>query len=63
MTGRPDPNECDGAAAEPATRLLEFVQSFTYGVAVDVCSDDYAPQFDDALAVIELACDGFVPPP
>jgi hypothetical protein len=63
VTGRPAPNACGAESAEPATRLLELVQSFTYGLAVDVCSADYAPHFDDALAIIELACDGFVPPP
>lgn len=48
--------------AEPAPRIREFVTSFTYGTTGPVCAEDYAPFFDDAVSVIQGACDGFTPP-
>ncbi|MCH9683891.1 MAG: hypothetical protein K0V04_20835 [Deltaproteobacteria bacterium] len=50
------------SGAEPAPRLREFTQSFGFGSVGPVCADDYAPFFEQAVSVIESACDDFVPP-
>jgi hypothetical protein len=47
--------------AEPAPRIREFTQSFGYGSVGPVCAPDYAPFFEEAVSVIESACDEFVP--
>ncbi len=49
------------AGAEPAPRIREFAQSFAYGVVGPVCAADYTPFFQDAVDVIDAACDNFVP--
>ena len=36
---------------------------FAIGFVGSLCADSYAPFFADALAVIDLACDEFVPQP
>ena len=48
--------------AEPAPRLREFATSFEYGTVGPVCAADYAPFFEEAVSVIESACEDFVPP-
>ncbi len=49
--------------AENGVRLRQYVEKFgSHGVLGSVCSPDYAPFFSAAVAVIDLACDGFVPP-
>lgn len=48
--------------AEPAPRLRQFVESFTYGSVGPVCAADYAPFFEQAVSQIATACDEFVPP-
>ena len=48
--------------AEPAPRIRQFTESFTYGSVGPVCSADYAPFFLEAVSVIDSACDDFVPP-
>ncbi|MEX1362614.1 MAG: hypothetical protein AB1Z98_05770 [Nannocystaceae bacterium] len=47
--------------AEPAPRLREFTQMFGYGSVGPVCAADYAPFFEQAVSVIDSACDDFVP--
>ena len=47
--------------AEPAPRIREFTESFGYGSVGPVCAPDYAPFFEQAVSVIESACDEFVP--
>lgn len=47
--------------AEPAPRLRAFTESFVYGSVGPVCAPDYAPFFEQAVSVIETACDEFVP--
>ncbi len=47
--------------AEPAPRLRAFTESFGYGSVGPVCAPDYAPFFEQAVSVIETACDEFVP--
>ena len=48
--------------AEPAPRLRELAMSFPFGSVGPVCAPDYAPFFEEAVSVIESACDDFVPP-
>jgi hypothetical protein len=48
--------------AEPAPRLRLFVGSFPFGSLGPICAPDYSPFFEDAVSVIESACDEFVPP-
>lgn len=72
LIGVPKPNECgtledpdfqwDGfEGAEISLRLRAFTEAFTYGFVGDVCSDDYAPYFAEAIAVVSSACDTFEP--
>jgi len=49
------------SGAEPAPRIREFTQSFGYGSVGPVCAPDYTPFFEQAVSVIESACDEFVP--
>ena len=52
----------DEVGAEPGVRLREFTESFgNRGVVGSVCANDYAPFFEQAVSVIDLACDEFVP--
>ncbi|WAS94301.1 hypothetical protein [Nannocystis punicea] len=57
-----DPNMGDGNGAEDAPRLQSFVQMFTNGKIGSVCASDYTPFFNDAVSVIDTACDQFEPP-
>jgi len=50
------------AGAEPAPRLRQFAEMFTYGQWCSVCAPDYGPCFEEAVSVIDTACDEFVPP-
>jgi hypothetical protein len=49
-------------SSEPGIRLMEFTDMFTYGFIGDVCAEDYAPFFAEAIAVIDEACTNFTPP-
>ena len=49
-------------SSEPGIRLMEFTEMFTYGFVGDVCAEDYAPFFAEAIAVIDEACTNFTPP-
>lgn len=48
--------------AEGAPRLRAFAESFANGSWASVCEPDYAPFFQDAVAVIDSACEDFEPP-
>lgn len=48
--------------AEPSPRLREFAESFTFGRVGSICAMDYAPFFDEAVSVIDTACNQFEPP-
>jgi hypothetical protein len=53
-----------GIGAEAGVRLREFVEGFgEHGVIGSVCADDYTPFFEQAVQIIDTACDEFVPPP
>lgn len=49
------------ALAEASPRLRAFAESFGFGSWGSICSQDYAPFFDDAVAVIDSACEIFDP--
>ncbi len=57
-------DKCDGGidGAEQATRIIEFTEMFTYGFVGQVCAPTYEPFFQEAISIIESACDDFVPP-
>ena len=38
-------------------------EMFTYGFLGDVCAPSYGPFFDEAIGVVETACDNFEPVP
>ena len=60
LIGRKLDNPC---AAVPASKLLGFTNLFDErGFIGDVCAEDYAPFFADALPVIGDACLNWVPP-
>lgn len=52
----------DGEGAVISRRLIEFVEMFgERGTVGDVCAPNYDPFFDDAISVIEFACDTIPP--
>jgi hypothetical protein len=46
---------------DDAPTLRSFAQSFTHGQIGSVCAADYAPFFEQAISVIDIACDEFEP--
>lgn len=46
----------------PAPKITEWALSFTHGSIGDSCAADYAPFFSDAVSIIDVACEDFVPP-
>jgi hypothetical protein len=63
LIGDPDqPNAVCTTEAEASPRLRTFAESFPYGSWGSICAADYAPFFDQAVMVIDSACDSFVPP-
>ena len=46
---------------DDAPTLRSFAQSFTHGQIGSVCASDYAPFFEQAISVIDIACDDFEP--
>lgn len=68
LVGVPKPNECppqmwDGqTGAELNTNIREWVDMFGgYGFVGDVCASNYGPFFEEALKVVEQACEEFPP--
>ena len=65
LVGQPPPNACDPSqpfeGAQVAWRIRQFVSKFSYGRLGDVCEDNYAAFFDDALELIADACTNFTP--
>jgi hypothetical protein len=53
---------CSESQAHGAPRLQTFVEAFRFGSLGAVCASDYAPFFEQAVAVIGDACRDFVPP-
>jgi hypothetical protein len=55
---------CAADAAESSPRLRAFVDSFgDHGVAGSICAPSYKEFFQQAVAIIDTTCDGFIPPP
>jgi hypothetical protein len=53
---------CKEFEAYPAPRLREFVELFgDRGLVGSVCTHDYSPFFQDAVDLIDTACDDFIP--
>jgi hypothetical protein len=50
------------SGGEPSPRLRTLAESFTYGSWGSVCAPDYSAFFQEAVSVIDTACDGFNPP-
>lgn len=66
LVGTPAPNQCpvnggEHEGAEVADRIIEFTNMFTHGTVGDVCAPSYEGFFLEAISVIDVACDGFVP--
>jgi len=49
-------------SGQPAPKLRQFADSFTQGQWGSVCAPDYTPFFQQAVSVIDAACDNFTPP-
>lgn len=49
------------AGSEIGSRIIALTEMFTYGFVGSVCTD-YGPQFQQAIAIIDSACDDFEPP-
>lgn len=65
----PDPtcpalDKCGGGltGAEPGPRVSAFTKMFTRNLVGQVCAMDYDEFFADAVALVENACEDFVPP-
>lgn len=43
-------------------RIWKLTQMFEYGLVTDLLALDYGPAFEEASALVETACAGFVPP-
>jgi hypothetical protein len=53
---------CIGFGPEEADRFVEFIEMFDdHGIIGSVCTPDYNAFFQDAVALIDTACDEFVP--
>ena len=51
-----------GSGAHNAVRLQELVAAFgDRGLQGSVCAEDYVPFFADAVGLIDVACDEFMP--
>lgn len=61
LVGVPEPNLCFSDTAETATRVLEFTDKFTHGFVGDVCTPNYGDYFQEAVDVIETACNEYTP--
>ncbi len=57
----PEPSGVDGA--EDAPRLRTFTELFTHGFVGDVCAASYGPIFNQAIDVVDAACEDFAPVP
>jgi hypothetical protein len=54
--------ECDmGSTGDDGHVIKEFTEMFTYGFVGRIC-DDFAQYFDQAIALVGEACDGYMPP-
>jgi hypothetical protein len=53
---------CADLGPDGAPRLQAFVEGFPFGSLGAICADDYAPFFEQAVDVIDGACQQFVPP-
>ena len=49
-------------AGSTATDISTFTNMFTNGFEADVCTPDYAPVFEQAIGIIEEACNNYMPP-
>lgn len=52
---------CSEEQADDAPRLREFADSFEQGQWESICAPNYAPFFEAAVSVIDVACDNFTP--
>ncbi|MEX1363411.1 MAG: hypothetical protein AB1Z98_09815 [Nannocystaceae bacterium] len=50
---------CGGSTAN---EISSFTNMFTNGFEADVCTPDYGPVFQQAIGIIEEACNNFTPP-
>lgn len=59
----PPLNKCNlgSTGSEIATRIIGLTEMFTYGYVGSVC-EPYGPQFQEAISIIDSACDDFEPP-
>jgi hypothetical protein len=57
-------DKCNGGinGAELSNRITQFTQMFTYGSVGQICAPSYKQFFTDAIAVIDNACENFMPP-
>jgi hypothetical protein len=57
-----EPYSDGGDGAEAGVRLRQFTEGFgERGFSGSVCADDYSPFFLEAVSIVDLACDEFVP--
>lgn len=49
------------AGCDPGPRLNAFTELFPNHLAASVCEPNYAPFFEEAVGIVDLACDAFEP--
>ncbi len=52
----------NGCGADNCSRLINMTNMFTNGSVGDICAPSYETFFNQAIAVIDDACDNFTPP-
>jgi hypothetical protein len=53
---------CLGNPESAGDEILDFIMKFRHGTWGSLCHEDWRELFADALELIELTCDNFVPP-
>jgi hypothetical protein len=59
LVGQSAQNSC---GADHCQRLIALTNTFINGSSGDICAPSYATFFNDAISVIDNACDNFIPP-
>lgn len=60
--GDADPACTDSGAEARSPEIEAWAMSFTHGNVGSTCAPDYAPFFMEAVSIIDVACDDFIPP-
>jgi hypothetical protein len=54
-------NDAEYYSGFDGTNIAEFTRMFTHGIVGGICEPDWAPYFEQAIGVIDVACDEYTP--